>query len=85
MDLKIPQPSELQPPKAANKFHKAASLLQEIHGIDRFPVNVDEMALGAAELYGWKDPITELKPINLKGFEGMLVANDEKSKWIYVI
>lgn len=76
------KPSELAPPKAANLFHRAARLMQEIHGGVRFPVDVDEMAKGAAELFQWKDPITEIEPISLPGFEGLLAANDDHSKWM---
>ncbi|WP_218312052.1 ImmA/IrrE family metallo-endopeptidase [Alteromonas antoniana] len=76
------KPSELAPPKAANLFHKATQLIQEIHGVCRFPINVDEMAKGAAELFQWKDPITDIIPVSLDGFEGMLAGNDERSKWM---
>lgn len=76
------KPSDLAPPKAANLFHRAAQLIQEVHGVSRFPIDVDEMAKGAAELFKWKDPITEIMPVSLDGFEGMLAGNEDKSKWM---
>lgn len=76
------KPTDLAPPKAANLLHRASMLLQEIHGVERFPIDVDAMAKGAAELFNWKDPITELTPISLPGFEGMLAANENLSKWM---
>ncbi|MDP4535576.1 ImmA/IrrE family metallo-endopeptidase [Alkalimonas collagenimarina] len=76
------KPRELAPPRAANLFHKASKLVQEIHGVKRFPVDVDSMAKGAAELFNWGDPITELAPINIAGFEGVLTSDDTGSKWM---
>lgn len=75
-------PKELAPPKAANLLHRASKLIQEIHGIPRFPVDVDEMARGAAELFQWKDPITEIQAVSLDGFEGMLACNEDNTKWM---
>lgn len=76
------KPSELAPPRAANMFHRAARLVQEIHGIGRFPIDIDNMAKSAAELFQWKDPITDITPVNLTGFDGMLASNDCASKWM---
>lgn len=75
-------PQDLAPPKAANLLHRASKLIQEIHGIPRFPVDVDEMARGAAELFQWKDPITEIQAVSLDGFEGMLACNEDSTKWM---
>lgn len=76
------KPSDLAPPRAANMFHRASQLAQEIHGVNRLPIDVDEMAKGAAELFNWKDPITEITPVNLQGFDGMLASNESVSKWM---
>ena len=76
------EPKELKPPKAANLLHKASELLRQIDNGNRFPVDIDVMAKGAAELFQWKDPITEIKAIDLPNFEGMLAANDSRSKWM---
>lgn len=76
------EPFELAPPRAANMLNRASLLYQEIHGGARFPINIDQIAKGAAELFGWKDPISEIIPVNLPGFEGLLTANDNVSKWM---
>jgi Zn-dependent peptidase ImmA (M78 family) len=76
------KPSELAPPKAANLLHRASQLFQQIHGGIRFPVDIDQVAKGAAELFNWSDPISEINPVNLPGFEGMLTANDNTTKWM---
>lgn len=76
------EPIELAPPKAANILHNASQLFHQIHGGDRFPVNIDQLAKGAAELLNWQDPITDITPINLANFDGMLATNDKKSKWM---
>jgi len=76
------KPSELAPPKAANLLNRASQLSQQIHGGNRFPVDIDAVAKGAAELLNWKDPITQIEPVNLAGFEGMLAANASKTKWM---
>ncbi len=80
--IKIMDPSKLAPPKAANLLLKASELFIEAHGGDKFPVDIDIIAKGAAELFNWKDPITDIKAVNLPNFEGMLATNDSKSKWM---
>jgi len=74
--------SELAPPKAANLLHRASELFHQAHGGNRFPIDIDAMAKGAAELFSWQDPITTIKPVNLPNFEGMLAVNEAKSKWM---
>lgn len=76
------EPKELKPPKAANLLHKASELLRQVNGGSRFPVDIDVMAKGAAELFKWKDPIAEIKALDIPNFEGMLAANDSRSKWM---
>lgn len=76
------EPSELKPPKAANLLHKASELHRQISGGDRFPVDIDFLAKGAAELFQWKDPITDIEAISIPRFEGMLAVNDAHTKWM---
>lgn len=72
----------LSPSKAATILQRAARLSEEIHGTDRFPIDIDTMALGAAELFKWPDPITEIQAVSLPNFEGMLASNESKTKWM---
>ncbi len=72
----------LSPAKAANKCNKIIDVYHAAHGGNRFPVNVDELALGSAEIFGWTDPITKIQKANISNFEGMLSSNDSKTKWM---
>lgn len=76
------EPKKLRPPKAANLLHKASEIIRQINGGDRFPVDIDAMAKGAAELFQWKDPITDIEAVDIPNFEGMLAVNDAKTKWM---
>jgi len=76
------EPKELKPPKAANLLHKASAIHRQINGGNRFPVDIDVMAKGVAELFQWQDPIAEIKAIDIPNFEGMLAANDSRNRWM---
>ncbi len=73
---------KLTPAKAANHLNKIVDVFHNVHGSDRFPVNVDELALGAADIFKWSDPITKITEANIKKFEGMLSSNENQSKWM---
>ena len=72
----------LTPIKAANKLSRIVDTFYEIHGGNRFPVDVDQLAYGAAELFQWSDPITKITDENIPGFEGALAPNENKTKWM---
>lgn len=72
----------LAPPKAANRLIRVAEAFSVAHDMDRFPVNIDQLALGSAEIFGWNDPIIKIQPAAIKHFEGALFPNDDKSKWL---
>lgn len=72
----------LSPAKAANHLNKIAKAVHAAHGSNRFPVNVDELAFGCADIFKWKDPIAKIEEANISNFEGMLSANDQRSKWM---
>lgn len=74
--------NELTPIRAANKLTRIVDAFYEAHGGDRFPVDVDELSYGAAELFQWSDPITKIMDENIPGFEGMLASNESKTKWM---
>jgi len=73
---------KLTPPKAANRLIRVADTFYEAHGGDKFPVDVDQLALGAAEIFHWTDPITKIEKANIPNFEGALSSNDDRTKWI---
>jgi len=70
------------PAKAANHLNKIVDVYHGVHGGDRYPIDVDRLALGTAEIFNWLDPITEVTQANIKNFEGMLASNEHQSKWM---
>lgn len=40
------------------------------------------LALEAANIFGWSDPITEVTPVDIKSFDGALFPDDERKKWM---
>lgn len=72
----------MSPIKAAIQLNKIVDVYHSVHGGDRYPINVDKLVLGTAEIFNWSDPITELKQANIQNFEGMLASNGDQSKWM---
>jgi len=71
----------LTPSKAAYKLTHVLDTFADAHGSTRFPVDVAELALNAASLFGWKDSITQVQAADIKNFEGALFSNDDRSEW----
>ncbi len=72
------------PLTAARAAHKLTHILDAFsaaHGTTRFPVDVKELALGCAEVFGWKDPIARVEAANIRGFEGALFPSDDRREW----
>jgi hypothetical protein len=70
------------PQKAANRLSKISEAFGKAHGGSRFPVDVPLLALEAANIFGWSDPITEVKPVDIKSFDGALFPDGERKKWM---
>lgn len=70
------------PQRAANRLVKLAAVFSAAHGVDRFPVEVRPLALEAARIFGWSDPITQVQAANIKGFEGALFPGDGRKEWL---
>lgn len=70
------------PPKAANRLVKVVETFSRVHGVDRFPVAVPDLALETANIFGWTDPITRVEPAAIKGFEGALFPDDGRKQWL---
>lgn len=75
---------KITPAKSANHLNKMLSVFHAAHGGDRFPVDVDKLALGTHEIFRWSDPITQIEKANIKNFEGMLASNGDQSEWMIV-
>lgn len=70
-----------KPQKAANRLSKIMEAVGDAHG-GRFPVDVPMLAKEAAAIFQWSDPITEVMPVDIKSFDGALVPDDGRRKWM---
>lgn len=73
------------PIKAANKLNKIIETFHLAHGGNRFPINVDALAIDASRIFNWDDPITKILSVDIPGFEGMLSPNSSRSKWMIAV
>ncbi len=71
---------KINPPKAANRLLKVIDVFFQAHGLDKFPINVDMLAYETANIFKWNDPITEIKEVSIKKFDGALFKNST-NKW----
>jgi len=69
-------------PKAANHLSKILNTFSAAHGTIRFPVDVEALALESANIFGWDDPIVEVKPANIESFEGGLFLDAGRDNWL---
>ena len=76
------KPEVWTPQRAATRLVRIAETFSNAHGLRRFPVDVRQLALGAADIFGWKDPITEVQAAPIKKFEGALFPDDDRSRWL---
>ncbi|WP_420007580.1 ImmA/IrrE family metallo-endopeptidase [Xanthomonas sacchari] len=72
----------LTPSKAAYRLTHLLNTVSAAHGDPRFPVDVVALAKGAAEIFRWDDPITNVESADIKSFEGALFPNDTRIKWM---
>ncbi len=70
------------PQRAANRLAKIAEAFSAAHSVDRFPVNVPMLALDAANIFGWTDPITQVQAANIKNFDGALFPGEGRKEWL---
>ena len=80
--MTLPPTEVWTPPKAANRIVKVVEAISGIHELDRFPLDVTQVALETAKIFGWTDPITKVQPANIRGFEGALFPNNNRSEWL---
>jgi hypothetical protein len=72
----------MTPARAAHRLTHVLDTFAAAHTVARFPVDVQQLALGAADLFNWKDPITQVEPADIRGFEGALFPSDGRTSWI---
>ncbi len=61
--------------------NSVSSLLNQVLGAERFPVDVKELALEYSRQRFPGEPISSVKALVAPGFEGMLVKHQSQSKW----
>ncbi len=74
--------SPLTAPRAAHRLTHILDAFSTAHGTPRFPVDVRELALGCAQVFGWNDPISRVEPANIRAFEGALFPSDGRKDWM---
>lgn len=74
----------MTPPRAASRLFKVAEFASQAHKTSLFPLNVEQLALEAANIFQWEDPISQVVPADIKSFEGGLFADDERKNWMLV-
>ena len=70
-----------RPMAVANQI---SDMLNRVLGINRFPVDVQQLALEYTNQCFPDSPITKIQGERIDGFEGMLKANKSKTKWLIV-
>ena len=70
------------PARAANRIVKVVEAVSGIHGMNQFPLDVSSVALETAKIFGWTDPISRVEAAEIKGFEGALLPNENRSEWL---
>lgn len=70
------------PQRAATRLVRIAQAYSAAHSLQPFPIDVEPLALDAANIFKWTDPISEVRPASIKSFEGALLANDGRTRWM---
>ena len=66
------------------KANRLTAMLNQVLGPDRFPVDVEELALEYSKQCCSDSPITKIVGEDLPGFEGMLKPNRDRTQWLIV-
>lgn len=74
--------TQLTAPRAAHRLTHILDAYATAHNVARFPVDVKELALSCAQVFGWTDPIARVEPANIRGFEGALFPLEERKQWL---
>jgi hypothetical protein len=72
------------PQRAANRLVKLVETVSLAHGTNRFPVDVPQLALESARIFGWSDPITQVQSADIRGFDGALFPGDNNKEWLLI-
>lgn len=70
------------PQRAAIRLNKVVDTVSRAHGVNRFPVDVPQLALECAHIFNWNDPITTVQAASIEGFEGALFPGENRKEWL---
>lgn len=70
------------PQRAAIRLGRIAETFSTAHDLPRFPIEIEPLALEAASIFGWDDPIAEVRAEPIKSFEGALFPDDTRKRWL---
>ncbi|CAK0782085.1 IrrE N-terminal-like domain-containing protein [Gammaproteobacteria bacterium] len=73
-----------EPKNPVEEANGVSDWLDQTLGLDRFPVDVESLALEYSQQHDPESPITRIVGEDLPGFEGMLKSNKTKSKWLII-
>jgi Zn-dependent peptidase ImmA (M78 family) len=68
----------LTPYKATTKINKILDTIYP-HVHERFPVDIEYLAINIHSLFNWSDPISQIACASIDRFEGALFKNNDKS------
>lgn len=71
-----------EPKKPMAEANRISSMLNQVLGIERFPVQVNEVAQEYSRQCFKDSPIDRIQGEDLDGFDGLLKANKMRSKWL---
>lgn len=71
-----------EPKQPAAQANDISKLLNQVFGVDRFPVAVEDIALQYSQQKFRDAPITKIQGEDLQGFDGMLAVNKRRDKWM---
>lgn len=72
----------LTPSAAAYRLTHILNALSAAHRLPQFPIDVNRLAMEAANIFHWNDPIAKVEAANIPTFEGALYPNEARTKWL---
>jgi len=72
----------IEPKRPKAEANDISKLLNQVFGLDRFPVAVEDIALEYTQQKFRNAPIAKVQGEDLDGFDGMLAANKKRDKWM---
>ncbi len=74
--------AQFTPFTAAARLTHWLDALSSAGHVDRFPVQVADLALGVGKEMKWDDPVLEVRSANIQNFEGGLFYDSDRHGWL---